>query len=130
MPGRVSMPGDDGYAAATAIWAKPAAACRAPSSTAGRLNTSNGRFEPPARATCHYRGVAEATTGRVASSATGFEGRSSDGPAGDRGGESGSFDLPYAPRDSTIRGERAQADLPLDTYMNENPPPLRRRLET
>src|SRR5262249_31707179 len=24
MPGRVSMPGEDGYAAATAIWAKPA----------------------------------------------------------------------------------------------------------
>src|SRR5580700_6402048 len=30
LPGQVSTPGEDGYAAATAIWSKPAGACRTP----------------------------------------------------------------------------------------------------
>jgi hypothetical protein len=34
LSGRVSLPREDGYAAATAIWAKPVGPCRAPSSPA------------------------------------------------------------------------------------------------
>ena len=41
LPGGLSRPGDRRYAAATAVWAKPAAAHRALSLTAGQPKMSN-----------------------------------------------------------------------------------------
>ena len=43
LPGQVSTPSDDGYAAATAIWSKPAGACRTPSFTPRRPSASGHR---------------------------------------------------------------------------------------
>jgi hypothetical protein len=63
--GRLSLPGDDRYAAATAIWAKPVgripravAHCRTPEDVQSAM--------PHAIAIFHCRCAAEATTGPVA----------------------------------------------------------------
>jgi hypothetical protein len=66
LPGRVSRPGDDRYAAATAIWQSQSAACRALSSIAKHPMTSSRQFEPHATVVFRCRSVAAATTGPVA----------------------------------------------------------------
>src|SRR5262249_42971229 len=70
LPGRLSMPGDDRYLAATAIWAKPSGTMPRAVVTVVQCKTSNQPFVPRAIASFHYQCVAAATTGLVARCAT------------------------------------------------------------
>ena len=72
LPGRLSMPGDDRYVAATAIWAKPSGAMPRAVVRCRTRRTSNQPFGPCAIATFHYQCVAAATIGLVARYATGL----------------------------------------------------------
>ena len=71
LSGRLSMPGDDGYVAATAIWAKLSGAMPRAVVHCRTVRDVNQPFALCVIATFHYQCVAVATTGLVARSATG-----------------------------------------------------------
>ena len=78
LPGRVSRPGNDDYAAATAIWAKPVGRMPRASFTARRLKMSNCPLASHAIAVFHCRCGAAGTIGLVARYATALSSTSAE----------------------------------------------------
>jgi hypothetical protein len=70
LSGRLSMPADDRYAVATAIWAKPSGAMPRAVVHCRTVRDVNQPFALCVIATFHYQCVAVATTGLVARCAT------------------------------------------------------------